>query len=67
MPMPPSEQGDAPPIGRWSWALSATGIIGVVSAVLAAPHEALRGVIVLVAGMPLYWYWSRKSNPAPAH
>ena len=24
-----------------------------------APREALRGVAVLVAGLPFYWYWSR--------
>jgi APA family basic amino acid/polyamine antiporter len=29
---------------------------------VAAPHEALRGVAVLIAGLPLYWYWSRR-NP----
>jgi basic amino acid/polyamine antiporter, APA family len=26
----------------------------------AAPHEALRGVAVMIAGLPLYWYWSRR-------
>jgi len=26
----------------------------------AAPREALRGVAVMVAGLPLYWYWSRQ-------
>jgi hypothetical protein len=29
---------------------------------VAAPHEALRGVLVLIAGLPLYWYWSRKTR-----
>jgi basic amino acid/polyamine antiporter, APA family len=29
---------------------------------IAAPREALQGVGVLIAGLPLYWYWSRK-NP----
>jgi APA family basic amino acid/polyamine antiporter len=28
----------------------------------AAPREALQGVAVLVAGLPLYWYWSRKNG-----
>jgi basic amino acid/polyamine antiporter, APA family len=27
---------------------------------IAAPHEALRGVAVMIAGLPLYWYWSRR-------
>jgi APA family basic amino acid/polyamine antiporter len=25
----------------------------------AAPREALRGVVVLLAGLPFYWWWSR--------
>ncbi len=29
---------------------------------VAAPRQALQGVAVLLAGLPLYWYWSRK-NP----
>jgi basic amino acid/polyamine antiporter, APA family len=28
----------------------------------AAPREALRGMAVLVAGLPFYWYWSRQSR-----
>jgi APA family basic amino acid/polyamine antiporter len=34
----------------------------LINTFIAAPHEALRGVGVLIAGLPLYWYWSRK-NP----
>lgn len=28
----------------------------------AAPREALRGIAVLLAGLPFYWYWSRQSR-----
>ncbi len=28
----------------------------------AAPREALRGMAVLVAGLPFYWYWARQSR-----
>ena len=34
----------------------------LINTFTAAPNEALKGVAVLVAGLPLYWYWSRK-NP----
>jgi APA family basic amino acid/polyamine antiporter len=27
---------------------------------VAAPHQALEGVIVLLAGLPFYWWWSRR-------
>jgi APA family basic amino acid/polyamine antiporter len=36
----------------------------LVNTFVAAPNEALKGVAVLFAGLPLYWYWSRK-NPSP--
>jgi APA family basic amino acid/polyamine antiporter len=29
---------------------------------IAAPREALQGVAVMIAGLPLYWYWSRRAN-----
>ena len=32
----------------------------LVNTFVAAPREALRGVAVLVAGLPLYWFWSRR-------
>ena len=32
----------------------------LVNTFVAAPNEALQGVAVLFAGLPLYWYWSRK-------
>ncbi len=34
----------------------------LVNTFVAAPNEAIKGVAVLIAGLPLYWYWSRK-NP----
>jgi APA family basic amino acid/polyamine antiporter len=34
----------------------------LVNTFIAAPNEAIKGVGVLLAGLPLYWYWSRK-NP----
>lgn len=27
----------------------------------AAPQEALRGALIMLAGLPLYWYWARRS------
>jgi APA family basic amino acid/polyamine antiporter len=38
----------------------------LINTFVAAPHEAIRGVAVLVAGLPLYWYWSRKNRDSPA-
>jgi basic amino acid/polyamine antiporter, APA family len=32
----------------------------LVNTFVAAPREALRGVAVLAAGLPFYWYWSRR-------
>jgi basic amino acid/polyamine antiporter, APA family len=32
----------------------------LVNTFIAAPREAFRGVAVLLAGLPLYWYWSRR-------
>jgi len=34
----------------------------LVDTFIAAPHAALRGVAVLLAGLPLYWYWSRQAH-----
>ncbi|MEA3140904.1 MAG: basic amino acid/polyamine antiporter, family [Gammaproteobacteria bacterium] len=34
----------------------------LINTFVAAPRQALQGVAVLLAGLPLYWYWSRK-NP----
>jgi APA family basic amino acid/polyamine antiporter len=42
--------------------LLATGAL-LVNTFFAAPRQALQGVAVLVVGLPLYWYWSRKSSP----
>jgi APA family basic amino acid/polyamine antiporter len=34
---------------------------------IAAPRQAIEGVAVLIAGLPFYWYWSRRapSNACP--
>ena len=32
----------------------------LINTFIAAPREAFRGVGVLLAGLPLYWYWSRR-------
>ncbi len=32
----------------------------LINTFVAAPREALRGVIVLAAGLPFYWYWARR-------
>jgi APA family basic amino acid/polyamine antiporter len=36
----------------------------LVNTFVAAPHEALRGVVLLAAGLPFYWYWSRRTPAA---
>ena len=37
----------------------------LINTFIAAPREALRGVAMLIAGLPLYWYWSRRgAKPA---
>jgi basic amino acid/polyamine antiporter, APA family len=38
----------------------------LINTFVAAPHEAVRGVALLAAGLPFYWYWSRKSSAALA-
>src|SRR5271169_6168381 len=37
----------------------------LINTFVAAPREALRGMAMLIAGLPLYWYWSRRSGPKP--
>jgi APA family basic amino acid/polyamine antiporter len=37
----------------------------LVNTFVAAPREALRGVALLAAGLPFYWYWSSKSSIPP--
>jgi basic amino acid/polyamine antiporter, APA family len=32
----------------------------LINTFIAAPREALRGVVLLAAGLPFYWYWSRR-------
>jgi basic amino acid/polyamine antiporter, APA family len=34
----------------------------LVNTFIAAPREALQGMAVLLAGLPLYWYWSRRAR-----
>lgn len=41
--------------------LLATGAL-LVNTFFAAPRQALQGVAVLLAGLPLYWYWSRRGG-----
>jgi basic amino acid/polyamine antiporter, APA family len=36
----------------------------LVNTFVAAPREALRGVAVLAAGLPFYWYWARRPSTA---
>jgi APA family basic amino acid/polyamine antiporter len=36
----------------------------LINTFVAAPREALRGVAVLAAGLPFYWYWSRRAAAA---
>jgi APA family basic amino acid/polyamine antiporter len=33
----------------------------LVNTFVAAPREALRGVAILAAGLPFFWYWSRRA------
>jgi APA family basic amino acid/polyamine antiporter len=37
----------------------------LINTFVAAPREALQGVGLLAAGLPFYWYWSKKSFAAP--
>ena len=59
-------------IARGLDVIRAFGAVVLVTAALlintfvAAPNEALKGVAVLLAGLPLYWYWSRKNPITPA-
>jgi basic amino acid/polyamine antiporter, APA family len=32
----------------------------LINTFAAAPREALQGVVLLAAGLPFYWYWSRR-------
>jgi APA family basic amino acid/polyamine antiporter len=34
----------------------------LINTFIAAPREALRGVALLAAGLPFYWYWTRRST-----
>jgi APA family basic amino acid/polyamine antiporter len=38
----------------------------LINTFVAAPREAVRGVALLAAGLPFYWYWSKKSSAALA-
>ena len=37
----------------------------LINTFIAAPREALRGVALLAAGLPFYWYWSRSARAPP--
>jgi APA family basic amino acid/polyamine antiporter len=43
--------------------LAVTGAL-LINTFFAAPRQALQGVAVLIAGLPLYWYWTRKIRQA---
>ena len=32
----------------------------LINTFVAAPHEALRGIVLLTAGLPFYWFWARR-------
>jgi basic amino acid/polyamine antiporter, APA family len=34
----------------------------LINTFIAAPHEALRGIVLIAAGLPFYWFWSRRAN-----
>jgi len=34
----------------------------LINTFVAAPREAVRGAALLGAGLPLYWYWARRSR-----
>jgi basic amino acid/polyamine antiporter, APA family len=34
----------------------------LINTFVAAPYAALRGVVVMLAGLPFYWYWSRQTR-----
>jgi basic amino acid/polyamine antiporter, APA family len=34
----------------------------LINTFVASPREALRGIALLAAGLPLYWYWARRSR-----
>ena len=43
-----------------AFALATTALL--VNTFVATPREALRGVAMLLAGLPFYWYWSRRTE-----
>jgi APA family basic amino acid/polyamine antiporter len=45
-------------------AFVAAAIFVVVSSVVAAPRNALVGTALLALGVPVFWYWSRRRQPA---
>jgi len=38
----------------------------LVNTFVATPRQALQGVAMLLLGLPLYWYWSRRVEPSAA-
>ncbi|MHB8720037.1 MAG: APC family permease [Steroidobacteraceae bacterium] len=59
---------DSPrPYRAWGYPVVPLIFVLVTAALLfntfvASPREALRGVALLAAGLPLYWYWARRSR-----
>jgi APA family basic amino acid/polyamine antiporter len=43
-----------------AFALATTALL--INTFVATPREALRGVAMLFAGLPFYWYWSRRTE-----
>jgi APA family basic amino acid/polyamine antiporter len=43
--------------------LSCAGIVGTT--IVAYPENSLIGMFILLSGIPVYWYWSRRSRTAP--
>jgi APA family basic amino acid/polyamine antiporter len=45
-----------------AFVLACAGIVG--STIVAYPANSAIGLLILVAGIPVYWYWSRRAHPA---
>ena len=39
----------------------------VINTLVTTPDRALAGVGLMLAGLPFYWYWSRKSDAELSH
>jgi amino acid transporter len=59
------------PYRAWGYPVTPLVFIGfaawlVGSAIVETPREAAVGVIIVAAGLPGYWYWSRAARPSAA-